>query len=509
VSQEPYIPAKEDDPPGCPIPTAHRRLRHAHTLWHQALDHYHNADKFHANLNATIEALRSTTLVLQKEKAIFPDFDGWYGPWQKKLQDDVTSKWLNDARVTVFHKGDLDSYSFAEVRLATWREEVLSTIAVPIQTPSHFILQNPDLLNLLDPLKKDSWELEDAVLLIERRWSTKELQGKEVLTALAHVYGLIADLILDAHSHLDHMNCIPSDAPHQDFPSQHDRTGMLRCMIANVEARTERFRQSTHERLVPSSVMQPTDVDSREVIHRYGPEDQLSDGEMQRLDPLALAQKLQYLAKRILRRDKQHTRMMFIRDGHGKWHHLSLIAEDRTEKHVLMQLVAQFVETHGCDAVIEIGELWTAQVSDALPKVIRNVESIPGREEALGVIVASRDGLLRWYLTPIKRGPFGGIKLGDTIQLEKQQPFYFRPIIEVWLKQEQFRAQDGRQSRVGNPMRLIFAPVEAQTVMESAVGLGSESGTKRGMLNQKENRRWVFVTLSLQKTMPVYLWRST
>ena len=241
VSQEPYIPVQKDDLAGCPIPTTHRRLRDAHTLWHQALEHYHDPERFRANLNAAIEAIRNTTFALQKEKAAFLDFDEWYGPWQKKLQDDPTAKWLNSARVTVVHQGDLESYSYAEVRLVTWKEEVLSSIPVPIQTPSDLILQNPDLLKLHDPSRKGSWEIEDAVLLIERRWSTADLQGREILSALAYVYGLIADLVLDAHSHFGHLDCISSDDPHHDFPSPYDRTGTLRCMTS-VEARTERFK---------------------------------------------------------------------------------------------------------------------------------------------------------------------------------------------------------------------------------------------------------------------------
>ena len=77
MSQEPDIPAQEDGLPGCPIPTTHRRLRDAHTLWHQALEHYHDPETFRANLNAAIEALRNTTFAVQKEKAAFRDFDEW------------------------------------------------------------------------------------------------------------------------------------------------------------------------------------------------------------------------------------------------------------------------------------------------------------------------------------------------------------------------------------------------------------------------------------------------
>ena len=83
----------------CPIPMTHRRLKHAHLLWHQCLDAYHAPERFLANLNATIEALRNITFVAQKEKSAFKDFDAWYKPRQEILKADATAKWLNEARV--------------------------------------------------------------------------------------------------------------------------------------------------------------------------------------------------------------------------------------------------------------------------------------------------------------------------------------------------------------------------------------------------------------------------
>jgi hypothetical protein len=36
--------------------------------------------------------------------------------------------------------------------------------------------------------------------------------------------------------------------------------------------------------------------------------------------------------------------MMFVRNGQVNWHHATLFAADRTEKHLLMRLAARFVE---------------------------------------------------------------------------------------------------------------------------------------------------------------------
>jgi hypothetical protein len=446
----------ENGASNCPIPATHRRLRDAHTLWHQALDHYHDPETFRANLNATIEALRNITFALQKEKASFHNFDAWYGDWRKKLSEDPTARWLNNARVTVVHRGDLQSHNVAEVRLVTWCEEVLGAVPVPIETPLRLILEHPVLLDLLRASGSEASKLEDAALLIERRWSNKELNGREILSTLADVYGLLADIVLDAHTKLGQMNCITAGDPHRDFPSPYDRTGTLRCMIVSAQARTERVKVSTQQRIVPISDRAPY-VDPNEVAERYGL-GMLLDGELAKLDPLALAERFLYRAKRILTRDKQHCRMMFIRDGGGCWHQMVLSARDRTEKFVLMQIVSEFVESRGCDAIIEIGELWMAKAPEDSAKFSGDIERIPGRTEALSLMVATREGLMRWYLTPIKRGRFGGIKLGDTTKVENGQPLHLRPIIDVWLRQRRFRAQDGRQSQVWEPDALDLCP---------------------------------------------------
>ena len=170
-------------------------------------------------------------------------------------------------------------------------------------------------------------------------------------------------------------------------------------------------------------------------------------------DPLTVAKRLLYIAKRVLVRDKQHGRVMFVRDGSGNWHNIWLVAADRMQKHILMQLVAQFIESRGCDAIIDIGEMWIANMPAKTEEAY-----LRDRSEALGVLIATRDGLLRQYLTPVTRGRFGGIKLGDTKELDVPVLSYLRPIIEVWRKQGTFRAPDGTESQVWEPDVLDLCP---------------------------------------------------
>jgi hypothetical protein len=447
-----------DELPQCPIPLTHRRLKHAHLLWHQCLDAYHDPERFLANLNATIEALRNVTFVVQKEKSAFKDFDGWYKPRQEILKADATAKWLNDARVTIVHQGDLESSSNAEVRIITYEEKTIWTCEVPIHTPAKLILENPSLLALLDSSKNKFPDLADSVLLIERKWSTKELNGREILSALAHVYGLLADLVLDAHSRLGQFACIPAEEPHPDFRALQDRTGLLRCMSAGVEARTERYKTDKETKIVATPETVRTLINVNEILGRYGVDPRRSNAEIQNQDPVEVAEWVLKMAKRILRRDKHHDRIMFIRDGEGQWHQITIYSQDKTEKIVVMQMVASFVENRGCDALIEVGEMWTASIPIELLPGVKGAEHARNRGELLSVVVVTREGLVRQYKTPFTRGPFGGLKLGDTEQMKGFHPNYLVPVFRVWQRQRFYKTQDGRDSMVWEPDLLAPCP---------------------------------------------------
>lgn len=228
-------------------------------------------------------------------------------------------------------------------------------------------------------------------------------------------------------------------------------------MTPSLDKRTEIFSLATKERAVPVASQAPW-ISRAEVVERYGEDPENAIGNMDQQDPATLTEKLLFTAKRILRRDKRHCWMIFVRDGAGHWHQMSLFASDRAERQILMQVVSEFVSSRGCDALIEISEQWMAKLTDDIPPDTKDVESIPGREESLAVTVATRDGLLRMYVTPIKRGALGGIKLGDTEKCESLCANDLRPVIEIWQKQSKFRTQDGRQSRVWEPDVLDGCP---------------------------------------------------
>jgi hypothetical protein len=263
----------------------------------------------------------------------------------------------------------------------------------------------------------------------------------QVAKSSKRVYGLLGDLVLDAHIQLKQCECIPQEDSHSNFRSPYHRTGTLECMAAAAERRTQRFQLATGEEYFPAAASTPGfRVASQENPYGFGREGEIAA--WQTSDPARLAENILYRAKRILCKDKHHQRMMFIRDGHGLWHNASLFARDSTEKHLLMRLAAGFVERKGCDALIEVGEVWIAPI-----KSLRNEDLDGGRSaksrEALFVGVMTREGYRRTYITPFRRGPFGGIKLADSQDFDDKAMLYLQPIIDVWRRQGYLRLPDG------------------------------------------------------------------
>lgn len=441
-------PSVEDDHVVCPIPTTHRRLADAHVLWHQALDSYGDPERFRANLNATFEALRNITFAVQTEHGAFGDFQAWYAPWQARLKADAMAVWAKDSRNLVVHQGALETDSKAVVRLLTWKDDVLAEIEAPPLTPSSVLLSNVPLVKLIADAKVPESDAADAAVTVERRWSVPELQGREILDAIAQVYGLLSELVLDAHLHLGRSACIARAPKHPNFVSKYDRTGTLECMAVAVEQRTNRFTLRG-EAIFSANAARQSCVTPEDAAARYGMQygDKASDWEAS--DPLLLANRILFQAKRVLRRDRFHTRLVFLRDGRSQWHQLAFLPRDRTEKHLLVRMVASFMERVGADALIDVGEIWTLpeeQLASAQVN-LSSLEGTPGRGEALQVLVATREGALRNFITPFRRGLMGGIKLGETITIDNEYLYYLRPIFEVWRRQGAVAVGEGKYVR--------------------------------------------------------------
>jgi len=404
----------------CPLPNTHNRLQQAHRLWHQALDNYNDPEGFRANLNSTIEALRNVTFMLQKEKHGIQDFDTWYEEWQGKMKSDAVMTWLCEARTTVVHKSDLETLSIAHANI----HNNLTLAYIKMELPPQLPIPAACTLiarTLPDPFVKD---LSDLVLSLERRWVARQLPEWELLDALGHAYGLLSDLVREAHERAGFSFEVRSiQGKKCSVPSD----GRLPCMITTVEARTVRVRLSDGQPLISVETdFAPSPQDVKKAKKRY--ELAKFNVPWKKGDPFEIAESLLCVAKKMLQKDKYHTRMIFLRTPHG-WtmHHMD--ARDRVEKYTLMRVLANEVHAVQADALIEIGEVWMASLEE-LNKGCLPAEA-QDRKEALVVTVATSDGEFREYLTPFTRTLTGKINCAKT-EVVKLAPYYLAPVFEVW-----------------------------------------------------------------------------
>ena len=423
----------------CPISKAHRTLIEAHHFWHQAADNYSHPGLFRANLNATIQALRNVTFCLQNEKHAFADFDAWYKPWQTRMKASSVLSWAKEARNVVVKQGELHTASTATVRLLTWKDDELTRLSIAPETSSEALLNTLPVIDLIAKVSIPSGDLSSAVLELERQWNLPNFHDREVLDTLAAAYGLLSDLLVDAHASLGRLDCIDDRSPHPSFRATHHRSGTLPCMTATAELRKERFSLATRTQLLRSALKPPEGTPSPAVAAaRYGMTSADRVTLSRNADPDSMAKHLVYWSKRMLKKDRGHIRSVLVRDGAGEWHPMSFHHSDRSEKHLAVRLIAQFVEQTGADAVIDVSEAWYIPVEQASTiKDFTNLENVPGRREMLQVLVTTRAGLLRTYLTPFSRGLFGGIKLGDTSVSDEtpRNKYYLYPVFKVWAAQ--------------------------------------------------------------------------
>jgi hypothetical protein len=418
ATSEPSIPQAE-----CPLPNTHRRLEQAHRLWHQALEQYSDPDGFRTNLNSAIEALRTTTFMLQGEKGAIPGFDDWYGRWQAEMKADPLMKWLSDARTTVIHRSDLETQSVAVATIHNNLNLAQLTCEVPP------LLRTREVAAILagvlpQPFKEHR---KDLLLSIERRWCVTELAEHELLEALAHVYGFLSRVVADAHGRAGMVfDNVDDSGQHQSTPD-----GRMPCMITTRETRTVRVRLEDQRALSPRAIRidaTRNDKFAAKSAKRYGIKLEPLPAE-RKDDPFALAESMLELAKVMLRKDKHLDRTVFLITPSGM-ELMNLRARDRTEKYALMRAVAEQMRRTQASAFIDIGEAWTCSKSEVLAG--RMPEVAKDRGELIYASVLTKTGAYRAYSTPFSRGLLGTIKIGETTVDEGPPPTYLAPILEVW-----------------------------------------------------------------------------
>lgn len=175
----------------CPIPLTHDRLHEVHHWWHEMARWYHEPEPFRYRLGAFIQAARTTTFMLQKERSAFDDFS-WYEKWAERSKIDPVISWIASARTDLVHRAALAPDSSLEMHCLDnprnphgTDENPLVLEINPFQCTHYYITQGPRT---------------DHAHEYVRSWEIDSLPGFELLDACGHVYDRLDDLVTIAHN---------------------------------------------------------------------------------------------------------------------------------------------------------------------------------------------------------------------------------------------------------------------------------------------------------------------
>jgi hypothetical protein len=410
----------------CPIPNTHSRLRQAHDAWHEALDAYSDPAEFTRRINALIPALRAVTLMLQKELNARDWFESWYAPWQNRMKADTTMKWALAARNHIEHRGDLDTQSTARVTVLAGAARVPHSDLEVSPLLSHSqIAQHVVLRGMPEHVRRD------ATLKVERRWVADGLPDRELLDALAHCYGMLATIIVEAHERcgvqMQTFGGEAHDGPHQR--SLHP-SGRLPCMLVGLDLRTAYWHLGEDLEVSVDATQahfDPTDIPA--IAERYGDLilPSLPDG-----DAVDQAMTFHAWGKQMLAQDGYHAPHAFLLGPGGHATVVRMLPDDQQGKDVMMERLAQEVLHQGSSSVVFTTETWLAPMMPAIdPRAQIRARDRADRSEALVTYALTRNGRARTLLTRFTR-PKGRVRLQKTVDQDGADMAFFAPLRAVW-----------------------------------------------------------------------------
>lgn len=422
----------------CPSPTSHRRLSEAHTLWHRCLDDYQDPELFRTYLNAGIQALRNVTFAVQKEMRHIDGFVEWYEPWQDAMRRSPAMKWLVEARNRIVKEGDLTARSEIQARVVF---DYFGAAAVAQQRAEEFdlkpIVLRPTVLATLEDIREEvadreipQFVLDEAVVVLERRWVAEDFPSSELLNLLAYGFSFLASLVVDADVQFSATRHDPDLDPDTIGTVGSPYPAALRpfCMVSTHGRRTShiRFRDGDPD---VGGIAVPVEFDPDETargIAKYGAPIHVIGARDARDYVEAYAD----LGERILATGEEHGWFHFYFRGPNLIYTEVVAARDKADKYALAQHVADMVRRLDVDGIVQISEIWMGKIPADGEQFVP-VSEQANRTEALQIYAEISSGATRGLIVPFSRSAFGIVSIGQPFE-ENTPTNFLLPARAVW-----------------------------------------------------------------------------
>ncbi len=414
------------------------RLLQMRQLWDDAAAAYFDPERFQVALQNSITTSRTVTFILQSNKHEIEGFDEWYAPHQERWRGDPIMTWARDARNAIEKRGDLETHSQVRAKIVAGYLDGPETQWMPqilFASPRHIYASVPK--KFLIP-----HVLENGTLLIERRWIDNELPEMEVLEALAHVYGKLADMVV---SLLNHINMTVPSIVADTRPDAMGALAMDRAIYLSMRDGAPRgFRYFQKS-------IDITAKDANKLVSRYGKTatwKHLKEAKTFR----AVAEAYYQNARAVMLRDGYHQSFIFLMKGLVVIRIIPADHPDRASRYVLMRDLARLARIEGADGVMMISEVWTAHGKD-VPKSGFAVDAI-NRGEALVLSAANSQGQSFMFQSTVERRRLASKKvkrLGEIVFEEDHFQFFWYPFMKEWgcVDEEKMRKSFSHMDEMG------------------------------------------------------------
>ncbi|TMJ14824.1 MAG: hypothetical protein E6G94_08695 [Alphaproteobacteria bacterium] len=371
-------------------------------------------------LQNCITTSRTVTFILQSNKADIPNFETWYAGHVTRWAADPVMKWAKEARNSIEKQGDLKGHSQVRAEIIAGYLSGPETKWMP-----QLLFRSPQAIWRSVPRKfQIPHILENGTLLIERRWVDSNLPETEVLEALAHVYGEFCSTIQDLLA--VNKLTVPPELD-RTRPDPMGELAMNRAIYLSMADGS-----ITGHRFFRKPVETPTEADKKKLAKRYGREhswERLRSARTFR----EVAEAYFERARVLMRRDRIHYSFVFLlRDLRV----IQIIRADhpsRASRYVLMRDFARLAHIAKADAVIYLGETWTAH-GDDVPASGFAVDA-KNRGEAIMLTAANSKGEHFQLTSEITRQHPGSSKVRalGPVEVETEGfPFLFVPFFQMW-----------------------------------------------------------------------------
>lgn len=382
---------------------------------------YFEPDLFRRNLNNLIQATRNVTWILQNNKSKFEDFDAWYGGWQTEMRKDDVLRWLNEARVEIVKRGDLETNSVFQITL---KESWLSNPKFEAKVDP-FIGSEEWVENFAKRMPADM-PLTVGLLRAERKWVDSKFPKEEILKNISHALVVISRLVRDAHSHLKDSEkdgaCL--------WGVQENFKEAIDCVL-NDWGRVVWYDLSAKGMLDVKLVETKRDANfsKEKVLGHYPGLAKIGRGKAEGFR--GEIKKLFEYAKVMLAKDKGLLSVAFIKRSDNTGLMLPLSFENRAQKHLSFEALANVVRQEKGTSVMIVGKMWFAKADKPFKLTPTGIESENKRElfKVHGILNTGETYSLGQFFS---RDAKGDIVFEEVFENEDEDANFLKPIRDVW-----------------------------------------------------------------------------